>query len=163
MVDVHIRRLETVRRDFISNIPHELRTPLASLKALVETLRDGALEDPPAAHRFLERMETEVDTLTHMVRELLELSRIESGRAPLHLEAVDVARVVSPPVDRLAAQAERANVRLAVDLPPRLPHILADAERMQQVVTNLVQNAIKFTPVDGKIRVSGFKRRGRST
>ena len=74
-----IRRLETVRRDFISNISHELRTPLASLKALTETLRDGALDDPPAAERFLNSMETEIDALTQMVQELLELSRIEFG------------------------------------------------------------------------------------
>jgi len=71
-----IRRLEMVRRDFISNVSHELRTPLAALKALTETLQGGALEDPPAAHRFLEQMETEVDSLSLMVSELLELSRI---------------------------------------------------------------------------------------
>ncbi len=72
-----VRRLETVRRDFVSNVSHELRTPLASLKALTETLQEGALEDPPAARRFLQRMETEIDNLTQMVHELLELSRIE--------------------------------------------------------------------------------------
>jgi two-component system, OmpR family, phosphate regulon sensor histidine kinase PhoR len=75
-----IRMLETVRRDFISNISHELRTPLASLKALTETLQDSALEDPPAARRFLQRIEGEVDSLSLMVSELLELSRIESGK-----------------------------------------------------------------------------------
>ena len=149
-----VRRLETVRRDFISNISHELRTPLASLKALVETLRDGALEDPPAAHRFLERMETEVDTLTHMVRELLELSRIESGQAPLRLQPVTVAEVVIPAVERLRPQAERARLELTVEASPDLPLVFADAERAQQVVTNLVHNAIKFTPAEGQIRVS---------
>ena len=77
-----LRRLETVRRDFISNISHELRTPLASLKALTETLQEGALEDPPAARRFLSQMETEVDALSQMVSELLELARIESGAFP---------------------------------------------------------------------------------
>ncbi|MEW6406721.1 MAG: histidine kinase dimerization/phospho-acceptor domain-containing protein, partial [Chloroflexota bacterium] len=81
-----IRRLESVRRDFISNISHELRTPLASMKALTETLQSGALEDPPAARRLLDRMETEVDALTHMVAELLELTRIESGQVSLELE-----------------------------------------------------------------------------
>ena len=78
-----LRRLEMVRRDFVGNVSHELRTPLASLKALVETLREGALEDPPAAQRFLERMDVEVDALTQMVAELLELARIESGKVPL--------------------------------------------------------------------------------
>jgi len=148
-----VRRLETVRRDFISNISHELRTPLASLKALVDTLRDGALEDPPAARRFLERIETEVDTLTQMVQELLELSRIESGQVPLRLKPTPVADVVLPPVERLRAQAERAVLSIAVDLSPDLPPIMADAERMQQVVTNLVHNAIKFTPAGGQIVV----------
>jgi two-component system phosphate regulon sensor histidine kinase PhoR len=149
-----IRRLETVRRDFISNISHELRTPLAALKALVDTLRDGALEDPPAAERFLNRMETEVDALTQMVQELLELSRIESGRAPLHMSSVPVPDVVLPPVERLRPQAERAGLTLTVSLPPDLPPLLADAERIQQVVTNLVHNAVKFTPPGGQVTVS---------
>ncbi|MFC1997984.1 histidine kinase dimerization/phospho-acceptor domain-containing protein, partial [Chloroflexota bacterium] len=81
-----MRRLETVRRDFITNISHELRTPLASIKALTETLQNGAIDDPPAAERFLERMDTEVDALTHMVSELLELTRIESGQVPLKIK-----------------------------------------------------------------------------
>jgi len=75
-----LRRLETVRRDFVSNLSHELRTPLASLRALAETLQDGALDDPPAARRFVDQIQIEVDALTQMVNELLELSKIESGR-----------------------------------------------------------------------------------
>jgi len=149
-----VRRLETVRRDFISNISHELRTPLASLKALVDTLRDGALEDPPAAEHFLNRMETEVDALTQMVQELLELSRIESGQVPLRLKPITVADVVLPPADRLCPQAERTGLRLTVDLPADLPPVLADVERMQQVVTNLVHNAIKFTPSGGEVTIT---------
>lgn len=152
-----VRRLETVRRDFISNISHELRTPMASLKALVDTLRDGALDDPPAAQRFLDRMEVEVDALTQMVHELLELSRIESGRAPIRLGPVTVAEVVIPAVERLRPQAERADLHLIADVPPGLPLILADAERAQQVVTNLVHNAIKFTPAGGEVLVSGSR------
>ena len=152
-----VRRLETVRRDFISNISHELRTPLASLKALVDTLRDGALDDPPAARRFLDRMDTEVDALAQMVQELLELARIESGRVPFRLAPVDLADVVLVPVERLRAQAKRAELELLVDLPPDLPPILADVERARQVVTNLVHNAIKFTPSGGQVRVSGLR------
>ena len=149
-----IRRLETVRQDFISNISHELRTPLASLKALVDTLRDGALEDPPAAQRFLDRMDTEVDALTQMVRELLELSRIESGRVPFQLSPVDVVDVVVGPTERLRPQAERAGLELTIDLPDELPQVLADGGRIQEVVTNLVHNAIKFTPPGGTVRVT---------
>jgi two-component system phosphate regulon sensor histidine kinase PhoR len=152
-----VRRLETVRRDFVSNISHELRTPLASLKALVDTLRDGALEDPPAAHRFLGRIEVEVDALTQIVQELLALSRIESGQVPFQLSPVAVTDVVMPPLERLYPQAERADLRLTADLATDLPLVLADAERMQQVITNLVHNAIKFTPSGGRIQVSGHK------
>ncbi len=96
-----VRQLETIRRDFISNISHELRTPLASLKALTETLQEGALEDPPAAHRFLQRMETEVNSLSLMVSELLELARIESGRVPLQLSPSRPFEIISDAVDRL--------------------------------------------------------------
>ncbi len=149
-----VRRLETVRRDFISNISHELRTPLASLKALVDTLRDGALEDPPAAQRFLGRVEVEVDAMTQLVQELLELSRIESGQSPLHLRPLDVAEAIVPPVERLRPQAERAGLRLEVQLPSEEVRVLADRERLQQTMTNLVHNAIKFTPPGGEITVT---------
>ena len=148
-----IRRLETVRRDFISNISHELRTPLAGLKALVDTLRGGAIKDRPAAKRFLKRMDAEVDALTQMVEELLELSRIESGQAPLRLAPVPVSEVVVPPVDRLRPQAERGGLDLTVLLPPELPMVLADADRARLVLTNLVHNAVKFTPPGGQITV----------
>jgi two-component system phosphate regulon sensor histidine kinase PhoR len=149
-----IRRLETVRRDFISNISHELRTPLAGLKALVDTLRGGAIKDPPAAKRFLKRMDSEVDSLTQLVQELLELSRVESGQAPLHIEATPAVQVIVPPSDRLRPQAERAGLDFAIILPPQLPLVMADAERMQMVVTNLIHNAVKFTPPGGKVAVT---------
>jgi two-component system phosphate regulon sensor histidine kinase PhoR len=149
-----IRRLETVRRDFISNISHELRTPLAGLKALVDTLRGGAIKDRPAAKRFLKRMDAEVDALTQMVEELLELSRIESGQAPLRLAPVPVSEVVVPPVDRLRPQAERGGLDLTVLLPPELPMVLADADRARLVLTNLVHNAVKFTPPGGQVTVA---------
>ncbi|MEM5776408.1 MAG: histidine kinase dimerization/phospho-acceptor domain-containing protein, partial [Anaerolineaceae bacterium] len=111
----HIRRLETVRRDFISNISHELRTPLASLKALTETLELGAIDDPQDARHFLGRMETEIDALTQMVNELLELARIESGRVPLALKPEDPCRLAQNAVDRLAMQAERAGLALQME------------------------------------------------
>lgn len=148
-----VRRLETVRRDFISNISHELRTPLASLRAVVETLQDSALEDPPAARRFLGRAERELDTMTQMVEELLELSRIESGRAPLRLAPTAVSAIVSLTLERLRAQAERGAITLHVDLPPDLPLVLADVERVQQVLSNLLHNAIKFTAEGGQVTV----------
>ena len=146
-----LRYADTVRRDFISNISHELRTPLASLKALTETLQEGALDDPPAARRFLTRMETEVDALSHMVSELLELARIESGQVPLQLKAVRPIDMLLPAVERLRLQAERGGLSLEIDCPESLPLVLADQTRLEQVLVNLLHNAIKFTPSGGKI------------
>lgn len=149
-----IRRLETVRRDFISNISHELRTPLAGLKALVDTLRGGAINDPPAAKRFLKRMDSEVDTLTQMVQELLDLSRVESGQAPLRLGLATVSGIVVPAVDRLRPQATRAGLDLDLDLPGQMPQVLADVDRAQTALTNLIHNAVKFTPPGGRVAVT---------
>ena len=149
-----IRHLQTVRRDFISNISHELRTPLASLKAVVETLQDGALDDPPAAHRFLRRANGEIDTLTQMVEELLEVSRIESGQVPLRLQETAVSDLLLIPLDRLKPQASRKNIKLSLDVTANLPKVIADEDRVQQVVTNLIHNAIKFTAEGGAVNVS---------
>jgi two-component system phosphate regulon sensor histidine kinase PhoR len=148
-----IRQLETVRRDFISNISHELRTPLAALKALTDTLQEGALDDPPMAHRFLERMETEVDSLSLMVSELLELARIESGRVPLQLRPATPSDLIEGAVERLRLQAERSGLNLTIECPENLPPVLADYTRLEQVIVNLLHNAIKFTPAGGSITI----------
>ena len=148
-----MRRLQAMRRDFISNLSHELRTPLASLRAVVETLQDGALADPPAAERFLRQAENEVNTMTQMVEELTELSQIESGQVRLRLVPVTVGRLIDVPLERLRSQAERAGTQLSVEIAADTPLVLADEERVQQVVTNLLHNAIKFTPSGGRIRL----------
>lgn len=155
-----VRHLQTVRRDFISNISHELRTPLASLRVIVETLQDGAWDDPETAVRFMERAADEIDLLTQMVAELLELSRIESGQVPLRLQATAVSDLLLKPLDRLQPQAKRAHLDLILDLPAALPKVLADPERVHQIVTNLLHNAIKFTPDDGKITLQAYKNEG---
>jgi two-component system phosphate regulon sensor histidine kinase PhoR len=149
-----MRRLETVRRDFISNISHELRTPLASLKSLTETLQGGAIDDRPAALRFLDRMETEVDALTHMVSELLELTRIESGQVPFELQLIKPSKLLEMAIERLVVQAERAQVHIELDSPEDLPKVIADPPRLGQALVNLLHNAIKFTPPDGEISLN---------
>lgn len=149
-----IRRLETVRRDFISNLSHELRTPLASLKALTETLHDGALDDPPAARHFVDQIQVEVDALSQMVTELLELSRIESGRFSLDLQPVSPADLLHSASTRMQVQAERAGLTLRVDCPDDLPKVNIDAQRLEQVLVNLIHNAVKFTRSGGEVVLS---------
>jgi two-component system phosphate regulon sensor histidine kinase PhoR len=152
-----LRRLETVRRDFISNVSHELRTPLASLKALAETLQEGALDDPPAARRFILRMETEIDNLTQLVNELLELSRIESGKVPFSFHRVQPCDLLQTPYERMVLQAERAGLKLTMNCQPNLPPVFADPDRITQVLINLIHNAIKFTPPDGEISLNAYQ------
>ena len=149
-----LRQLETARRDFISNLSHEIRTPLASLKALTETLQDGAIDDPPAAERFLARIVTEVDALTQMAQELLDLSRIESGQAALELESVSPHKILERAAERMRTQAERADLQLTMNCPSELPSVHADITRIEQVLVNLIHNAIKFTSPGGSVSLS---------
>lgn len=152
-----VRRLQVMRRDFISNLSHELRSPLASLRAVVETLQDGAVNDPPAAARFLSQAEGEINTMTQMVEELTELSQIESGQVRLRLAPVPVSELIDAPVERLRPQAEAGGLALVVDLPPDLPPVMVDAGRVRQVVTNLLHNAVKFTPPGGRVTITAME------
>jgi len=149
-----LRRLETVRRDFVSNLSHELRTPLASLRALAETLQDGALDDPPAARRFVDQIQIEVDALTQMVNELLELSKIESGRFSLDRSPVAACDLLASAAQRMQLQAERADLNLRVECADDLPNVQIDAQRLEQVLVNLIHNAVKFTRPGGEIVLS---------
>ena len=146
-----LRRLETVRRDFVSNLSHELRTPLASLKALAETLQEGALDDPPAARHFIDQIQVEVDALTQMVNELLELSKIESGRFTLDLAPVAPCDLLDSASRRMQLQAERAGLNLFVECTDNLPNVRIDSQRLEQVLVNLIHNAVKFTRAGGEV------------
>jgi two-component system phosphate regulon sensor histidine kinase PhoR len=148
------RRLETMRRDFVANISHELRTPSASIKALAETLRDGAIDDPSVAKDFMTKINAEVDKLIQMVQELGELSRIESGDAPIQKKPFDMAEAVEQAAGRLKAQADRAGLSLSIELVSPLPQALGNRDRVEQVLVNLIHNAIKFTPPGGRVSIS---------
>jgi two-component system phosphate regulon sensor histidine kinase PhoR len=154
-----IRRAETTRRDFVANVSHELRTPLAGIKAVVETLRDGALEDREAAREFLGRVDAEVDRLVQLVEELLQLARIESGAAPPAMADVSVAGLLAMTVDRFRPQAERAGVTLAILDRPR-GRVRADPDRLGQAIGNLIHNALKFTPPGGQVTVGAMEADG---
>jgi two-component system phosphate regulon sensor histidine kinase PhoR len=123
------------------------------MKAVVETLEDGALEDPLAARTFLGRLHGEIDQLTELVRELLELSRIESGQAEIEPVATDLGALLSAAVQRLDALAQRNGIELRLRLPAELPPALADPPRIGQVLANLLHNAIKFTPPGGQVEL----------
>jgi len=150
----HTHQLDIIRRDFVSNVSHELRTPVAGLKAISETLLDGALDEPAVARKFVSRMNSEVDNLTQMINELLELSRIEAGEYSFYFKPATPIELISNAVERMTLQAERMGIILSYDAPDDLPKILADPIRVSQVFINLIQNAIKFTPNGGHIHLT---------
>jgi two-component system phosphate regulon sensor histidine kinase PhoR len=153
-----IKNLQTTRRELIGNISHEFRTPLASIKAMVETLQDGAVNDREAASDFLTRIAGEVDRLTQMVTELTELTHIETGKAELRLETVNLNLLIEEIIKQLSPQAERQQLSIKTDLDSALPPVQADIERIRQVMVNLAHNAIKFTSPGGSITIAS--RRG---
>lgn len=154
-----VKRTELVRRDFVANVSHELRTPLASIKSVVETLQDGALDEPDVAQEFLRRADQEVDRIVLLVEELLELSRIESGEQPLLLDDTNVSALLGDVVQRLQSQAERGELELVLEgNDAGIARI--DAARIERTVINLVQNAIKFTPPGGRVTVSARRHAG---
>lgn len=143
--------LERARRDMVANVSHELRTPLASVKLLVETLQSSPPEH--IAQRMLVQMAQEVDAITQLVDELHELSQIESGRVALQLAPNDLESVAGRALERIRPQAERKQIGINLDVPEDLPPALIDANRIGQVLLNLLHNAVKFTSEGGQIGI----------
>jgi two-component system phosphate regulon sensor histidine kinase PhoR len=148
-----LRRLESLRRDFIANVSHELKTPLSSIKAYAETLRNGAMHDPEASQRFLARIEEQSDRLHHLILDMLMLARIESDQQAFEIGPVDVVQVASSCIEnqRRAADAKRIQLELRPgDSPCR---VRADYEGLREILENLIDNAIKYTPEGGSVMV----------
>ena len=146
-----MRQVETTRREFVSNVSHELRTPLSSVKALAEALENGALEDPDTAQDFVRRIHGEADRMSALVEELLELSRLESGQAALQLETVDVSALVRSEIEAFQLRAEAAGAVLKARLPAAPALVRGEREKLRQVLVNLLDNALKFTPNGGTV------------
>ena len=151
-----LRRLETVRRDFVANVSHELRTPLTSIRAMAETLQDGALRDASVACHFLRTIIDETARLTRISEDLLHLSQAESN-VP-ERQALDLTELCNEVVGRLAIQAQQADIQIIANLPPRLD-IVANPDQMEQVLVNLLDNAIKYTPAGGEVRLMATRTR----
>lgn len=148
-----IKELENTRQEFVANVSHELRTPLSLIKGFTETLINGARDKPEVALGFLQTIDKHADRLTYLIDDLLTISRLECGQIQLKLQPVSPAAVVARVFEDLASRAQDKKVSL-VNLVPELA-ALADPERIQQVVFNLVDNAIKYGKVGGRVEVSG--------
>ncbi len=141
-------------RSFVANASHELRTPLTAIKLRVEALRSGALDDPPVTERFLAEIESEVDRLSKMVSDLLDLSRIEAGLDASQRTALDLGGIVSEVYETFSVRAERAGVEMAVQIQPGLPPVLGNEDQLRRMLYNLVDNAIKYTHRGGQVTLA---------
>ncbi|WP_242355599.1 cell wall metabolism sensor histidine kinase WalK [Anaeromyxobacter sp. SG64] len=151
------KRAAATRRDFVANASHELRTPVAAIRAAAETLLAGALEDPAAAREFVGIVARHAERLSRLTQDLLDLSRIESRQWSFELAPVDAAHVTAQAVDLVAAAARGKGLRLAAEVPDEA-RVRADARALEQVLVNLVENAVKYT-AEGGVTV-GAEREG---
>jgi two-component system phosphate regulon sensor histidine kinase PhoR len=151
-----LRRLETLRQEFVANVSHELKTPLAVIKVCVETLLDGAVEDVDGRGHFLKQIEDQGNRLYALIIDLLALARVESGSEVFDFQEIDLAESIADCLERLEARAKARGQTLEVDIqtPKGGTTIWADHESIRQILDNLVDNAIKYTPENGNVKVT---------
>ena len=148
-----VRRLDTTRREFVSNASHELRTPLSGIRASAETLQLSGVDDLAGRKKFVEMILEDVDRMDKLITEMLELSRLESGESPLDLEDVDPSVLTNAAVSQFSMIIEQSELTLESSTHPELPLVRVDVEKMSHVFANLISNAIKWTPSGGTITI----------
>jgi len=155
-----IERVERVRKDFVINVSHELRTPLASIQGYTETLMDGALQDPAYNMRFLGIIHHNAERLARITQDLLTLSRVEQKRQKFEFEPFSVDGLLKQAIDLMQPMAEKRDIRLECQSAPAESGVWCDSEAVSQILSNLLDNALKYTPPGGSITV-GAESRGR--
>ena len=148
-----LRRLENLRRELVANVSHELKTPLAAIKGYAETLRLGAVHDPEHNVQFVRRIEEQADRLHELILDILQIARIESGQESFELTDVPLAELIEQCCEQFAETAAARKIALAAELPPRELTVWADDEGVRTILSNLVDNAIKYTPEGGAVTV----------
>ena len=151
-----VRRLETTRREFVSNASHELRTPLAGIRASAETLQRGAIDDLEGRGAFIQMIREDVDRMEQLIAEMLELSRLESGESPLELKMIDANSLVETAIKQFSSIAIESELKLETNLSEGLPTVLVDAKMIDHVFTNLISNAVKWSRTGDTITVKGW-------
>ena len=148
-----MRQVETSQLEFVSNVSHELRNPMASIKAMVETLESGAVNDSQVALDFLSRMRGDVDRMNGLVNDLLELSRMESGQFKIDAEPMALAPLLHAVTNQFTETAAAQEVDVGEELAENLPSVMGDGEKLTQIFVNLLENSLKFTPPGGEILI----------
>jgi two-component system, OmpR family, phosphate regulon sensor histidine kinase PhoR len=152
-----VKRLERMRSDFVANVSHELRTPLTAIRGYAETLLQNPPNDPADAQYFLRIIEKHSERLSRLTEDLLTLSDLESGKVQLDFQPLDSARVIQSVLEMFWDQANKKGVKLESVVEPELPNVSGDFDRLQQLFINLVDNAVKYTPIDGTVTVKAAR------
>jgi signal transduction histidine kinase len=150
---VRQQQLEQARRELIAAVSHDLRTPLASMRAMIEALSDRVVTDEATVARYHRTIQSQVANLSHLIDDLFELSKLDSGRLQLHLEKSNVADLISDTLESMRVHAATKNIRLTGQVASDLPEVSIDSARIQRVLYNLVQNALRHTPADGTVAI----------
>ncbi len=154
------KRVEAIKRDFVANVSHEMRTPLASIKGYSETLLDGAMDDRNTLRDFLKIIDRHATRMSRLIDDLLILSRLESQQVPVNPCPMDLKGLVLSTTASFERQAADKGIRLSASLPEGLPPVLGDRDRLEQVMVNLLDNAIKYTPSGGSVEVAACESDG---
>lgn len=152
-----LRRLERVRQDFVANVSHEFRTPLTAIQGFAETLLGGALDDPAHRERFVQIIRDHAARLARLTEDLLKLSRIEAGKLDLEIRPVSIYRLVQSCAETARFKATRRELSLDVRIPEGLPDVQGDFNGLQEVLQNLLDNAVQYTPSGGRIEVTAAR------
>ncbi len=152
-----VKQLENTRKEFVANVSHELRTPLTLIKGFVETLLDGAKDDPEVSDRFLQMIDKHTDRLTFLIEDLLTISRLESGQIVLNLQPTSLREIGEHVFGDLQSRADERRITLDNQI-PEAPQVLGDGDRLQQVLFNLIDNAIKYGRTDGRVTLGARTR-----
>jgi two-component system sensor histidine kinase VicK len=147
-------KLDRMRKEFVANVSHELRTPLTTIKSYTETLLDGALENKEHAIKFLKVIDSESERMTRLVKDLLQLSKLEYDSILWNMKKISIYKIVSECVYRMNISAEQKNQMLEFNSDIDVPEIMGDRDRIEQVIVNILSNAIKYTPENGKIIIN---------
>ncbi|MDD5070417.1 MAG: ATP-binding protein [Candidatus Omnitrophica bacterium] len=153
-----LRQLEKVRQDFVANVSHELRTPITSIKGYAETLLNGALDDKENVDDFLKIIHSDADRLAALISDILDLSKIESGKVSFQIKSLSLKPVIERVINGTRPQIQKKGIKVTVDIGENLPEVLADDGAIGQVILNLVDNAIKYNKPDGEIFIKACEK-----